>query len=402
LANHGAGLAPQDQAHPNPHSQRVFELKPRRQARARDAAPRLGRVLVVGGAGYVGSVLTRRLLRWSYPVRVLDAFLYGSDSLDEVRDHPRAEVVHADTRDVEALREAMDGVDSVIYLAEIVGDQACNLDPATTVAINVTATRTAAELARRIGVRRFVYPSSCSVYGATDSIVAEDSRVNPISLYARGKVAVERALLGMADDAFEPVVLRLATVYGLSPRPRFDLVVNLLTARAQTDGSITIDGGDQWRPFVHVADAANAMIEALRQPSDSVSGQVFNVGSNDQNYMIRKIAELVRSRVPGSSIVSGSVSDARNYRVSFDKIRKQLSFVARRTVTDGIDEIRDALEQGLVDDYRQARFSNARALTETEAGRRLVTHAGAQAPVAIPVGALDEMDEVDEATAVAG
>jgi nucleoside-diphosphate-sugar epimerase len=325
--------------------------------------------LVVGGAGYVGSVLSRELLQAGYRVRVLDAFLYGGTSLDDIVGHPRLEIMQGDTRDERRVRQALEGVDAVVHLGEIVGDPACALDPDLTIDINITSSIRLARLAREAGIRRFVYPSSCSVYGASDEIVNERSRLNPVSLYARGKISVEEAILEMTGPDFHPVIVRFATVYGLSPRPRFDLVVNLLTAKAQTDGEIIVDGGDQWRPFLHVADAADALQLCLEQPARMVAGEVFNVGGNDQNHTIGEVAEIIRNRIPRASVRYGEVRDRRNYRVRFDKIENQLGFVPKRLLVEGIDEIARALDEGSIPDFGSVEFSNLEALRDAGVGQ---------------------------------
>jgi nucleoside-diphosphate-sugar epimerase len=329
-----------------------------------------GRILVVGGAGYVGSILSRQLVDTGYDVRILDSFLYGDSSLAGLIDHDRVEIVNGDTRDEALVTDVLRDVDAVIHLGEIVGDPACALDPDLTIAVNVTASIRLAEQARQAGIRRFVYPSSCSVYGASDDIVNERSSLNPVSLYARGKIAVEQALLEMAGPSFEPVIVRFATVYGMSHRPRFDLVVNLLAARARSGGEIVVDGGGQWRPFVHVADAADSLRLCLEQPATMVAGEIFNIGANDQNHTISEVAEIIRNRVPRSSIRYGEVRDPRNYRVRFDKVRDQLGFAPRRLLVEGIDEIANALEDGSIGDFEAAVFSNLETLRDAGVGAR--------------------------------
>jgi nucleoside-diphosphate-sugar epimerase len=343
-----------------------------------------GRILVVGGAGYVGSVLSRQLIDAGYAVRILDSFLYGDSSLAGLTGHERVEVVHGDTRDDALVAEVLRDVDAVIHLGEIVGDPACALDPDLTIAVNVTASIRLAEQAKQAGVRRFVYPSSCSVYGASDEIVSERSALNPVSLYARGKIAVEQALLDLTDPTFETVIVRFATVYGLSHRPRFDLVVNLLAAKARSGGQIVVDGGGQWRPFVHVADAADALQLCLEAPADLVTGEVFNVGANDQNHTISEVAEIIRNRMPRTSIEYGEVRDPRNYRVKFDKISGQLGFAPRRLLVEGIDEIASALEDGSIVDFEATAFSNVETLRYAGVG------AGARSAPLRPVMAVAE------------
>ena len=227
-------------------------------------------VLVIGGAGYIGSALLRRLLDRGYRVRLLDLFVYGEEPIQDLMEHPRLEVLHADFRHIDRVAEAMRDMDAVIHLGAIVGDPACALDEDLTIDVNLMATRMIAEIAKGYGVNRFIFASTCSVYGASDELLDEYSTLNPLSLYARSKIASERVLMGMADDRFNPVILRFGTIYGFSGRTRFDLVVNLLTAKAIVEGQITVMGGDQWRPFVHVEDAALAVFKVLEAPLDSV------------------------------------------------------------------------------------------------------------------------------------
>jgi nucleoside-diphosphate-sugar epimerase len=250
----------------------------------------------------------------------------------------------------------------VVHLGELVGDPACAVDPALTHEINVAATRRLLRRARELGVRRFVYPSSCSVYGANDQIVDEDSLPNPVSLYAESKVYAEEAVAQIAGDGMETVTLRLATVYGLSPRPRFDLVVNLFAARGVVERRIVVHGGEQWRPFVHVADAADAMVAALEAESAVVDGRVFNVGADAQNRTIGEVAEMVRLRVPDAELQVAAIDDHRNYRVSFERIGAALGFQPSRTLDDGIAEIQGAIDGRRIRDYRDARYSNVRTV----------------------------------------
>jgi len=330
------------------------------------------RVLVIGGAGYIGSVLCRQLLRQGYSVRVLDTLLYGKDSLKEIEDHPRFELIVGDSRDVGAVFSAMLGSDAVVHLGELVGDPACAVDEELTLEINMAATRMLAEAARGYGVKRFIYASSCSVYGAADELLNERSALNPVSLYARAKISAEKTLLELSGEDFNPIILRLATVFGLSPRPRFDLVVNLLAAKAVKEGEITIFGGDQWRPFVHVTDVARAMIRCLQAPLESVKGQIFNVGHDEQNYTIRQIGEMVHRIVPEARLTSnGDDKDRRNYRVSFSKIHRRLGFSCHTTLEAGAREIVMALSDGRIHDHQAARYSNHKTLIEPSGQQHL-------------------------------
>jgi len=322
-------------------------------------------VLVIGGAGYIGSVLVRKLLDRGYYVTVLDALLYGDEGIRDLYGRPQFELIHGDLRDVEAVVRAMQYADAVVHLGAIVGDPACALDEKLTLEINLAATRLIAEVARGLGVQRFIFASTCSVYGASDQLLDERSALNPISLYARTKMDSERVLMALNDDRFAPIILRFATVYGLSPRPRFDLVINLLAASAVCEKRITIFGGDQWRPFIHVDDAAEAILKCLEAPLYAVKGQIFNVGSDDQNYQIAQLGDIIKELIPDVEVIrQGEDVDKRNYRVSFAKIRRHLGFIPRHTVVDGILEIKAAIEDGRIRDYRDARYSNYKTISE--------------------------------------
>lgn len=327
------------------------------------------RVLVIGGAGYIGSVLCRKLLAEGHRVKVLDALLYGGEAIQALLSNKNFQFMEGDSRDIEAVVRAMKDMDVVVHLGEIVGDPATALDEKLTQEINVAATRMVAQAAKGYGASRFIYASSCSVYGANDQILTERSSVNPLSLYARAKIDSENTLLAMNDHYFHPVILRFATVYGLSPRPRFDLVINLLTAKAVQDGEITVFGGDQWRPFVHVSDVSSAIIKVLKAPLSKVKGQVFNVGSEEQNYTIAQLGGIINKIIPEAKlIIQENGSDLRDYRVSFEKIQRELNFLPQKIVDDAIQEISVALRTGVISHYGEKQYSNYKTLSE-EGGR---------------------------------
>jgi nucleoside-diphosphate-sugar epimerase len=327
-------------------------------------------VTVIGGAGYIGSVLVRKLLESGYSVTVLDALLYGDDSIRDLRDHAEFELIQDDLRNVEAVVKALQHAHAVIDLAALVGDPACALDEKLTIEINLAATRMIAEAARGYGVERFIFASTCSVYGASDQILDEHSNLNPISLYARTKIGSEEMLCSLTRDQFAPTILRFGAAYGISPRPRFDLVVNLFTAQALEKKEITILGGEQWRPFIHVNDAADAIIRVLQAPIRTVSGQVFNVGSDDQNYQIKELGEIIKEHIPDVQINRQDEDiDLRNYRVSFAKFREQLGFTAQYTIADAIKEITAAIETGRIKDFREIQYSNYKTLSDENHAR---------------------------------
>jgi nucleoside-diphosphate-sugar epimerase len=319
-------------------------------------------VLVVGGAGYIGSILVRKLLARGRDVRVLDSLVYGDGAIRDVLDHPRLTFIHGDCRNMQDVVGAMKSVRSVIHLAAIVGDPACDHDHKTAREINYAATRMLIEIAKGEGVGQFIFASSCSVYGAAEELMHETSEVHPLSLYAETKVDSERALLAAATSVFRPTVLRFSTIFGLSPRPRFDLVVNLLTARAKQSGVITIFNGNQWRPFLHVDDVAEAIMRALEAPGQLVGGEIFNVGDDRLNYTLAQVAEHIRKAFPGIRVERVDNSDHRDYRVSFRKIRERIGFGCSKTLDDGILELKNALTSGLVVDYQDPLYSNVRFL----------------------------------------
>ena len=320
-------------------------------------------VLVTGGAGYIGAHLVRQLLERGDRVRVVDLLLYGDQGLSALTGHPRLRLLVGDVRDPHLMREATVGADTVIALAALVGDAACELDRDAAVAINHEATELLVETCVDAGVHRLVFASSSSVYGTgADPLLMESSTVNPVSLYARTLVASERILDAHADR-LSAVTLRLATVFGMSPRMRLDLLVNTLTTHAYFRRRIRVSGRAQVRPHVHVHDAATALLLAADARDPVVRGQRFNVGDDRASHSVREIAAIVGAAVPGTEvIVEPQLCDARNYRVSFSKIRKTLGFVQRFSVADGVAEITAACRRGAITGLGDPRHSNFETL----------------------------------------
>jgi nucleoside-diphosphate-sugar epimerase len=335
---------------------------------ARPAAERkIRNVLVVGGAGYIGNELVRDLLEQGYWVRVLDTLLYGDEAIRDLYSHPCFEFHKGDFRDVTPVVRAMKGMDAVIHLGAIVGDPACAVSEDETLKTNLAATRLLADVSRASNVARVLFASTCSVYGAAAEVVDEHSELNPVSLYAATKIDSEQVLLTARGRDFHPVILRLATAFGWSHRPRFDLVVNLLTAKAAQEKKIVIFNGQQWRPFIHVKDISRAFRKALEAPLELVSGEVFNVGSEDMNLTLADLAEKIRAIEPDLEVEHITNSDARTYRVAFDKIRTRLGFTCQVNVEDGVAEMRRHIVAGAVTDYRQDRYSNVQLVKLLEA-----------------------------------
>ena len=321
-------------------------------------------ILVTGGAGYVGSHLARKLLDNGHRVRILDGFWYGHHGLEEILDHPKLELIDGDIRDQTTLAAAAKGAKGVVALAAIVGDAACDLNPQETMEINYEATRHTLRACQASGVRRLVFASSCSVYGANGrELLREGSHLNPVSLYARTRIMSEELLFREAGD-LEVVILRLATVCGVSPRMRFDLMVNTMTACAAKQGTIRISGAKQWRPHLHVKDAAEAFKLAVEVPN--LKREIFNVGSDGQNFTVGEIAEKVAEHLPGVELQHlPNGSDARSYRVSFERIESTLGFRGSQTVDDAIVEVSRLLEAGTIPDYTDEVFYNSKWLSAT-------------------------------------
>jgi len=282
------------------------------------------KVILTGHLGYIGAVLTPRLVREGYEVVGMDSDLYrGSTFFDGIVDVP---MIRKDIRD--ATLSDFEGVRAVVHLAALSNDPLGHLDRELTMDINYRASVHLAELAKQAGVSRFAFSSSCSLYGAGgDAMRTESSEFNPVTPYGESKVLAEREISALASDDFSPVFLRNATAYGVSPRMRFDLVLNNLTAWACTTGKVQLKSdGSPWRPIVHIEDIASAFLAVLKAARKVVHNQAFNIGSTEANYRIREIAEFVREIVPQSEIsfAEGASKDLRNYRVNCDKAREVL------------------------------------------------------------------------------
>ena len=313
-------------------------------------------VLVTGGAGYVGAVLVPKLLDDGYRVRVLELFVFGEEALDAVKDHPGLELVRGDLRDPECISEAVQGCDAVIHLACISNDPSFELDPGLGRSINYEPFTPLVRLAKESGVRRFIYASSSSVYGVSAKPdVTEEHPLEPLTDYSRFKALCEPILLDHADSTFTAVIVRPATVCGWSPRLRLDLTVNILTNLAVHKGAITVFGGAQMRPNIHIDDMADLYRLLLKLPAAKVANRIYNAGY--QNHTVAEIAGIVKrvveSRVPGRERVevkTTPTNDLRSYHISSEKIRRELGFSARRSIEDAVVGLVDAFQAGLVQD----------------------------------------------------
>jgi nucleoside-diphosphate-sugar epimerase len=280
------------------------------------------------------------------------------------------QTVIADLRDPRCLDDVLLGVDGVIHLAGVVGDPACDMDHEFTWDTNYLATVHVANACKRAGVRRMVFASTCSNYGWSLGQAAHVlSPLRPLSVYAESKVRAEHHLLAARDEEFAPCILRLATIFGVSPRMRFDLVVNVMTAHAVTRGQVLVNGGEQWRPFIHVRDAAGMMISALTaEPRNHA--EIYNCGCDRENYRLLDLGHLVAAEVGGAEVlVNPALNDDRNYRVSFDGVSDTLGYECTRSVADGVHEVRDALKSGRYPDITADIYDNYR-LTRRYLGSR--------------------------------
>lgn len=330
------------------------------------------KILLTGHLGYIGTVLTPRLLERAHEVVGLDSDLFADCTFaGSIADIPS---IDSDVRQFVSEADAVDrlrGFDAVIHLAGLSNDPLGDYRPGLTQEINAAASIELARLAKAAGVPRFVYASSCSNYGASDDqFISEDGALNPVTPYGVSKVEAERGISPLADESFSPTFLRASTAYGLSPRLRFDLVVNNLTAWACTTGDVHLKSdGSPWRPIVHVEDIALAYIATVEAPRTNVHCEVFNVGQTSENYQIREIAEIVRDTVPGSKIAfaDGASPDLRNYRVDCNYIARRLhGFKPQWTCRRGVEQLFAAFTaSGLtVEEFEGPRFKRIAHLKE--------------------------------------
>ncbi len=302
------------------------------------------KILVTGSEGYIGTILITRLLNQGYDVTGLDTCLYSHGNLTH-NNLPYYQLIKKDVRDVTA--KDLNGFDAVIHLAALSNDPLGKINEDLTYDINYKASVNLAKMAKDAGVKRYIFSSSCSLYGAGQGkFLNEESDSNPVTAYGKSKIMAENEISALADDQFSPVFMRNATAYGISQRMRFDLVVNSLAAFAKTTGKIQILGdGTPWRPLVHIKDISDAMIAALEADKEAIHDQAFNVGDDNENYQIKTIAEKVKAIAYNDceiTIAQKDAGDTRDYKVTFEKMNNKLEFKCQENLTSGIEEISKA------------------------------------------------------------
>jgi len=302
------------------------------------------KILITGGAGYLGSILSKKLIDKGYQIRCFDRLYFTDEPIKNLFKNKNFGLIKGNIVNLDSFPHLLDGIDAVIHLAGLANDPTAELDSKLTEIVNFESSYKLAKLAKSKGVKRFIFASSCSVYGkGLVDIITEDSPLNPVSVYAESKAKAERKILKLADAYFHPVCLRQATLFGPSARMRFDLAINLMVMHALTKGKIFIwGGGDQWRPFLHVEDASEAFICCLSVPFKKISGKIYNLGSTKDNYTILELANIIKRKIKGVKLdIVPDNSDKRSYRVSFNKIEKALGWKPKKSLKAGIDGIID-------------------------------------------------------------
>ena len=320
------------------------------------------RILLTGGSGYLGSVLTRKLLTNGHHVRILDNFLFGKGSLKDIQDNKKLELVTGDIRDLSIVGKSLKNIDAVIHLASIVGTQSAELDSKVSTEINFMATRNIAELCKIYKIKQFIFASTCSVYGAQpDRLIAENSEVDPMDSYGLSKFQSERAILQTYDY---PTILRLGTLFGASHRMRFDLAINLFIAQAMNKEKMTVFGGEQWRPFLHVDDAAEAFSFAVENKMEGTYNAVW------KNLTINQMAKDVKKLIPSQVELSKDIVDKRDYRVSGKKLER-FGFKAKKDIAYAAKEFKSKILED-VENYKQDKYSNYKSFFNSKSIQRKV------------------------------
>ena len=336
-------------------------------------------ILVTGGGGYIGAVTVRHLLRAGYRVRVVDKFLFGTDVLGDVSN--QIEIVRSDIRKLD--RSVFEGVTAVLHLAGLSNDPTAEFNPTANREINTGGTEYVARLAKQSGVRRLIFASSCAIYdrglSGNPDLLSEEAPVSPKAAYAQSKLAAEEALLSLADERFQPIILRQGTVYGWSPRMRYDLVVNTFVKTAYQRGSLILFcRGEMWRPLVDVNDTARCYLTCLEADLNKVGGQIFNVSY--RNYRIRDLAHEVKDALAGFVPVDIEFDDTpqivRDYRVSTEKTERILGFHPKVSIAEAVHDIASRIQRGITADFDNPKYYNIRWMELLHAAEEIVRNTG--------------------------
>jgi nucleoside-diphosphate-sugar epimerase len=305
----------------------------------------LPKILIVGGAGFIGTVLASKLLKKNYHVTILDKLIYDHKIIQKnFKNKKNLNFILGDVCNLNTQIKAIKEIDIVVYLAEIVGDPACSAKPEDALKTNYLSVLSFAHLCSHLAIDKFIYTSSCSVYGLdkNNKLLSEKSNLNPVSHYARIKIMSEKALLSSSNNYFKPTIVRLGTVFGPSKRMRFDLVVNTMSKFAYFNKKIEVHGGKQWRPNIHVDDVADGIISIIKSKKENVQNQIFNLSNDKLNLQIIDIAKKVKSTFKNANLnVLKTSTDPRNYKVSSEKIKNKTGFVAKKSIENALKEIKD-------------------------------------------------------------
>lgn len=321
------------------------------------------KVLVTGGAGYVGSVLVPKLLAKGHHVKVIDLYIYGDDVLDNVNHDPHLIQVKGDIRNRALLENELQGYDTVIHLACISNDPSYELDPDLGKSINYDAFLDLVDVSKKVGIKNFIYASSSSVYGIKEEPeVTEDLSLEPLTDYSKFKAKCENVLLKAASDEFIVTVIRPSTICGYSPRLRLDLTVNILTNHAVNKGEITVFGGEQKRPNIHIQDITDLYVYLLELPDEMIHKKIYNAGY--ENYKVKEIAQMVKKNIdPDLPVKTILTDDNRSYHVSSKKINQELGFIPKHTIEEAILDLKDAFQDGRISDpLNNIRYYNIKTM----------------------------------------
>jgi len=317
-------------------------------------------ILLIGGAGYIGSVLAKQLIKEGYKVCVFDKFIYLSHKkFKKIINSKKLTCIKGDSRHLEKIFEAVKKADAVVHLAEMVGDPLCEKKPEKTYSINYLASISIANMCKNLGIEKFIYVSSCSVYGSNigKKLLDESSLINPLSVYAKLKSICEKAIITNFGDYFRPCILRLGTVYGVSNRPRYDLVANLFSGLVANDKNIYIEGGEQWRPFISVQDVSTAITKIIKLPREKSGGQIFNLVS--ENIRIKDLGNKIKKIFPDAKVlIKKTKKDFRDYKVSSIKAKKIINFKPKFLLSEGIKSMVNFTTKNKIKNLNSKKYIN--------------------------------------------